>query len=378
MMPTTTASKNDKHRKVIAYMAASAGDWGGASRYLFVTLKLLDKTRFAPLVLLPSEGPGIEALEAMGVRWHIWGPVREPRGWLRFGADVRDAMRLFRQYRVSVLHFNFRYWRPAEIIAAQLLRVPVISHCHLVNREPSPFIARSSLIIANSRYTLQHSLPKDVPMQVIYCSTDLARYDSARDIRPELGIGAEEVVVSLVGQIREIKGVDLFIRLAHRLKNTGARFLIAGECRDPAKFKGSYTEARLREEIGGNEQIRYVGYRSDVESIYRASDIIVTPSRWDEPFGLINIEAGASRKPVVATRVGGIPEAITHGENGLLAERDDLETLVAHVRLLIENRDLRQQMGERGRRIVEERFTSAPVRELEAIYDSIRPTGSLL
>jgi L-malate glycosyltransferase len=178
-------------------------------------------------------------------------------------------------------------------------------------------------------------------------------------------------VVSFVGQIRDIKGIDLFLRMARAIPAPTVSFLIVGECRDPQRFPGSYTEQRLRDEIGGDPRIRYLGYRKDVENVYRASDVVVMPSRGGEPFGLINIEAGASRKPIVATRNGGVPEVIEHGENGFLVEPEDLAGLTRYTTLLIEDRELRQRMGERARQIVEERFTSQPVRQLERVYERL-------
>jgi glycosyltransferase involved in cell wall biosynthesis len=205
----------------------------------------------------------------------------------------------------------------------------------------------------------------------VHNSVVLARFDDAHDIREELGLAPDDVVVSFVGQIREMKGVDLFIRMAHAISEPSAKFLIVGECRDPDKFPGAYSEERLRREMGDDARIKYVGYRSDVENVYRASDVVVMPSRSGEPFGLVNIEAGASCRPVVATRDGGIPEVIVHGENGFLVERDDVEALVRCTTLLIADRELRQRMGQRARQIVEERFTDRPIRELERAYDTL-------
>jgi glycosyltransferase involved in cell wall biosynthesis len=117
----------------------------------------------------------------------------------------------------------------------------------------------------------------------------------------------------------------------------------------------------------GDTRIRYIGYRKDVENVYHTADIVVVPSRWQEPLGLINLEAGACRKPVVATRVGGIPEVIEDGMNGYLVESGDVETLAARVTALIADPALRQKMGEEGRATVEQNFTTHPVREFEKL-----------
>jgi glycosyltransferase involved in cell wall biosynthesis len=363
---------NQPHKHVICYLTESAGDWGGASRVLFSTLRLIDRTRFEPLVLLPSKGPGLPLLDQIGVPYVIWGRAHEPKGFVRYALDIASAVRFFRQRRVNVLHINdANYWRPAEILAAKLLRIPVVTHYHVVVDKPGPFVKYSDLIVAVSAFTAEASQPKSMPKAVVHNSVVLARFDQAREIREELGLSSDDVVISFFGQIRDIKGVDLFIRLAHATPGRSIKFLIVGECRDPVRFPGSYTEDRLRREIGDDSRIRYMGYRVDVENVYQASDIVIMPSRGGEPFGLITIEAGASRRPIVATRDGGIPEVIQHGENGFLVDRDDLGGLVHHTALLIDDRDLRERMGRRAREIVEERFTERPVRDLERAYDRL-------
>ena len=363
---------NKTDRKIIGYLSGASGDWGGASRVLFTNIRLLDRARFEPLVMLPSDGPIVPVLAELGVRHVVWGPLREPRTAFRYARDVASAISFFRRSRIDLLHFNnANYWRPAEMLAARILRIPVITHYHVVVRSPGPFVRLSSLIAAVSDYAAQNSAPRRVPKVVIHNSVSLERFDNASDIRVELGLGAQSVVVAFIGQIRTIKGIDLFIRMAQRIPGDHVRFLIAGECRDPARYDGAYSEAQLREAIGADSRIVYAGYRTDVQHLYRSSDIVVMPSRWGEPFGLINIEAGAARKPMVSTRDGGIPEIIRHGENGFLVERDDLEGLVHYATLLIENEALRRTMGDRARAMVEEHFTTRPVRNLEQAYDRL-------
>lgn len=359
-------------RKVICYVSSASGDWGGASRVLFTNIRLLDRERYEPIVMLPSEGPILPLLNDLGVRYVLWGRLHEPRNPFSYARDIFRAIRFFNAEGVDLVHLNHsNYWRPAEMVAARLLRIPVITHYHLAVRDPGPFVRLSSLIAAVSEYSAQHSLPADTPKIVIHNSVSLERFDAARDARDELALGKRAVVVAFIGQIRRMKGIDLFIRMAERIPGDHVRFLIAGECRDPARYDGAYSETSLREMIAGDPRIRYAGYRTDIEHLYRSSDIIVVPSRWGEPFGLVNIEAGAARKPIVATRDGGIPEVIRHGENGFLVERDDLAGLVHYTERLIADEALRRAMGERARRIVEERFTSLPVRKLEQAYDRL-------
>ncbi|WP_022948491.1 glycosyltransferase family 4 protein [Methylohalobius crimeensis] len=355
-------------RKIkICYLSESAGDWGGASRVLFTNLKNLDKERFEPWVLLPKEGPIVNDLDRWGVNYHFWGKLTEP---VDYGFYLKNCFRFalfLRKHRFEIVHSNHIYWRSAEILAAKLMKVPIVTHYHVVVRKAGPFVKLSRLIIANSNYTARASKPDQVSKKVIYNPIELDRFDRGHPIRRELGVEEDDTVVSFIGQIKKIKGVDSFIRMAKELslRKPGTKFLIVGECR---RGQGDYTEQALLAEIGGHPDILYLGRREDVENIYHSSDILVMPSRWDEPFGLINIEAGACRKPIVSTRVGGIPEIIEHGRNGFLVERADMHALLDRVMQLIDDPDLRRRMGQTGREKVEREFTTKPVRELEQTY----------
>ena len=357
----------------VCFLSESSGDWGGASRVLFTNLKRLDKDRFDPLVLLPGEGPILPDLERWGVAYRFWPGFTEPGAPWRYAKRLAAFYRFLKREGIDLIHANHVYWRPAEILAARLARVPVITHYHVVMEQAGPFVRLSRLIVANSAYTASASEPRRVPKKVIHNPVELDKFDRGRDIRTELDISRDATVIAFIGQIKRIKGVDLFIEMARRLsrQKPGVKFLVAGKCKDEP---GGYREEELAEAIGGHPDIRYLGRRDDVENIYHSADVIVMPSRWDEPFGLVTIEAGACRKPIVATRVGGIPEIVEDGVNGLLVERDDLEGLVRQVARLIDDPDLRRRLGEAGRARVELDFTDRPVRELERTYREILGT----
>jgi glycosyltransferase involved in cell wall biosynthesis len=339
-----------KSRPTICFLTGSSADWSGASRVLYTTLLTMDLTRVEPLVLLSGDGSIKTELEARGIRCLVWGPATEPENKVAYVKSLFRTLYLLRRERIAALHINHRFWRPAEVLAALLLRIPVLVHFHVVNRQEGSFMDHCRAAICVSRYVAAESVPNALRKEVIYNPVHLARFKSGENLRSKCSIPPDAVVIAFVGQIREIKGVQDFIAMARRIPNPDARFLIAGECRDPKKFSGSYSEHDLKQMIGDDARIRYIGYVKEVENVYHSADIIVVPSRWQEPLGLINLEAAACQKPVVATRVGGIPEVVHDGINGYLVEAGDVEALSERVSRLGNDPALRLRLGTAGRR----------------------------
>ena len=352
-------------KPVICFVAGSAGDWGGASRVLFTNIRGLDLGRISPLVLLPREGPIVEELARLKVPYRVWGDLQEPTDLFAYLRAFFRALRFFRREKVALIHLNLRPWRPAEVLAAKALGIPVVVHYHLVNltRTPTDAIARAG--VAVSEFVRGVSQPVELEKFVVHNPVDLARFSNGRSRRGDFGIDSEKVVVTFLGQIRDIKGVQDFIKMARMTKDERIVFLIAGECRDPKEFPGAYTEADLDEMIGGDARIRYTGYVDRVEDVYVSSDIVVVPSRWQEPLGLIAIEAAACGKPVVATRVGGIPEVVLDGVTGYLVEPQDIEQMARCVQELVNDPLTRRALGDAAHARIKNLFTERPIRQFE-------------
>lgn len=106
-----------------------------------------------------------------------------------------------------------------------------------------------------------------------------------------------------------------------------------------------------------------------VSALFCACDIVVVPSTWPEPLGWATIEAGRYGKPVVATRVGGIPEAVEHGVTGLLVDKLDTQGFKEAMQTLLSDEGLRQKMGQRAQEKVLQKFGEEAVRsQLEDLY----------
>ena len=108
----------------------------------------------------------------------------------------------------------------------------------------------------------------------------------------------------------------------------------------------------------------------EVKELYAASDVILYPSTGCEPFGLTMLEAMASEKPIIVTRMGGMPEIISDGINGFVIPVKDFETLASKINNLLEDEKLRKRFGYTGRQIVEKQYTKEHiVRNTLAVYD---------
>ncbi|TFG81586.1 MAG: glycosyltransferase, partial [Erysipelotrichales bacterium] len=115
--------------------------------------------------------------------------------------------------------------------------------------------------------------------------------------------------------------------------------------------------------------VRFLGWRSDVATVLSAFDVFAFPSL-NEGMGKAIVEAMAMGKPVIASDVGGIPDLVVHGENGLLVPPADSEALANAVLELYENPDKRKKMGEAGKRIAAEYGVDAMVRKIDDLYET--------
>ena len=156
---------------------------------------------------------------------------------------------------------------------------------------------------------------------------------------------AEKKIILMLGRAEDpLKGAVV-------LREAGA---LLRETRDDFEIRVS-----LPEDAPRSEWFVPIGWCShqDTPALYAGCDIAVVPSLWEEPFGMVAVEAMACGRPVVASRVGGLKETVLHGETGLLFERGSAPELAAHLATLLDNAELRSRMGTAGRERVMEQFT---------------------
>ena len=179
------------------------------------------------------------------------------------------------------------------------------------------------------------------------------------------------VVIAIFGHVSDVKGYGTFIDAAASLASQHKDCLfvaIGGETAQRGALR--QFEAKVKE-AGLADRFAFLGFRSDAASVLHAVDVVCLPSL-AEGFPLAVLEAMAVGKPVVATPVGGVPEAVVHGKTGLLVPAGDSVALAGAIHTLVNSGELRQQMGMAGRDRVRDHFSVQRfARDVQQLYDTL-------
>ena len=158
------------------------------------------------------------------------------------------------------------------------------------------------------------------------------------------------LLIGSVGRLDAMKAHDVLLRAIAQVENVRVEILGEGEQRAALE--------KLATELGISDRVSLPGWIEQPRTHLLNYDLFVLPSR-SEGFPLAIVEAMLAARPVIATRVGSVAEAVLHNETGLLIEKNDVIGLVAALRRLSEDAALRDRMGQRGRAIALEHFTAA-------------------
>jgi len=212
------------------------------------------------------------------------------------------------------------------------------------------------IVIAISNYQLnavtQHLFIPSEKTVLIHNGVETHKFSPERVTQRPLDISWGEFNVICAARANYYKGIDVYIKAASKIvkKIKDIRFLYCGDGPDIADFRN------LVLSLGLENAFSFLGYRTDYATILKFCDLAVCPSVWEEPFGLTVIEAMASGVPVIASSVGGIPDIITGGVDGVLIVPKNEDVLADEILRLYEDIPLRQRLGKAGTENVQRRF----------------------
>lgn len=192
--------------------------------------------------------------------------------------------------------------------------------------------------------------------------------ESARQqLRADLGLDRDALLLGMVCRLVEQKGIPYALEAMRRCRAQfpQAHLVIAGDGEKADELR------RLASALGIADRVHWLGWRSDAADLMAAFDLLLVPSLW-EGFGLVLLEAMARRVPMIASRVGAIPEVLVHGETGILIEPRDVNALAQAMARLLDDRALRKYLGLLGAARLEERFSvERMVEGTIAVYERI-------
>jgi glycosyltransferase involved in cell wall biosynthesis len=354
---------------------------GGPSVNVVLLTAGVDRSRFDSILVCGRENPGEGSMLDYATE-HGVVPVTIPEimGDFRLGRRELRAIvqlyRLIRKERPAIVETHTAKAGFVGRLAARLARVPVVVHIfhgHILDgyfgalktgllRQMERTLARMTDAILTvservKRDLVTHGVAGPDRIAVMPLGLELEPFLANTRVkgrfRTELGLDGRERLVGIVGRLFPIKNHQLFLEAAELVTRSErqARFVVVGDGTLRLKL-----EAQARA-LGIGDRVVFTGWRRDLPSIYADLDLLVISSD-NEGTPVVAIEAMASGCPVVATSVGGMPDVVRHGENGVLVPPRSRRELAEGISKILRDQPLRASLGEKARADVRERFDS--------------------
>lgn len=342
------------------------------TKWLIQLAQHLDPARFRlSAACFYGGGPVQQQLESLGVRTHNLNVANEhdPR-------VIWRARRLIRQLRCDLVHTHLLRADLYGGTAARWAGVPaVVSTAYAIGpyarqqrRRSDRWLDATCAKLSTHVIAVSHAVQRDcverlgIPgdrISVIHTGIEppaAIPADDAEKLRVEWGLAPTQPVIVTVARLSYEKGLDTLLDAATLLRQSRprARVVIIGDGPDRAAIEIRIRESNL------TDVVLLGGFRSDVWPVYAAANVICMPSH-SEGMPNVLLEAMAMARPIVATSVGGIPEAILSGENGLLVPPRDPQAMAAALSCLLDDADLAWRQGAAARSTVVQRFLARDV-----------------
>jgi glycosyltransferase involved in cell wall biosynthesis len=355
--------------------------WGGQSNRILLEAVGLAARGHEVVLAVPEGSKLMERATAAGLECWRGLQVKPPAQLHRFLGDLRRLRAGLARWRPDIIHCN---GSPDSWLVFALRAVapgpmpPVVRtkhninvwHPHWLNRclygSFAGFMVPARFVEAQVR-----AFPGlgDRPIAVIPSVADTAPIVGAApaDLRGEIGAAPGDFLWGSCARLRHEKGVDVLLRGFARVvgDHPHARLVLAGDGSERAAMEA------LARELGVAGRVHFLGFRQDVPALLHAFDGFVLASR-AEAFGTALVEAMAARRPVVATRVGGVPDCVEDGVSGLLVTPEDTVALAAAMGRVMTDGALRARLAEAGFQRATQEFTvDRMVEAVEAFHQRI-------
>lgn len=341
------------------------------------------------VTVMTSMGDELDSMPWSATLGHIVVDIRRRPAPLRDMLALFQMVRLLRRLNVQIVHSTTPKAGLLTAIAAWLARVPIRIHtftgqpwvtmtgllrfvsimsdkliarlntrCYADSPSQSQFLIEQKIIKTDKMFTVGTASLAGVDMRRF----SQERYSDAERaaLRSELGVANNAVVLIFVGRITREKGVFELLSAVRELRRQEyvVNLLLLG----PLEIEKAVEADTLLKIIGDLPEVRWLGYIKAPERYLAIADILCLPS-YREGFGTSVVEAAAMAVPTVGTRINGLSDAVVDGKTGLLVPTRDAPALAHAIRKLLNNPEMRQQMGEAARKRCAEEFDSCVINQ---------------
>jgi glycosyltransferase involved in cell wall biosynthesis len=336
---------------------------GGGEISFFELIRQLTHTAFEPVCIVPAKGEISSRLQSIGIQ--VFPIDMPPLRQLITGQVLRSILRLCRliQYRkIDIIHVNGSRACFYGGLAGMLSNTPVIWHVRETKKDIwlyDYFLGAMSKVIICVSNTVKVKRFRRLPRQisnkavVLYNGVDTAKFSvdikNKHKFRKKLNINGDICLFGLVANIVSHKGQAFLINGYARAKELNshlkAKILMIGRLLD-LEYKKRLDLMIKQKKL--DEEIILFDYMPDVRGIYAALDVSVLPST-QEGFSRAILESMSMGLPILASNIGEIREAVVDGENGILFDIDDIETMASAINSLAASAQMRAAMGSENR-----------------------------
>ena len=374
-------------KKTILYIAQPTH--GGAIEYLYMFLKNIDKTKYNNILVLSEDYiGGTKRFEDLVESIYFLPMSRE----IKIGNVLKSVSKLksiLKKEKPSIIYmYSSMAGAVGRIANLFNFKVKLLYNAHgwyfnaKISKKKKKFYAlierilalRTTKIIniskAEYESALQHKIASKKKMCIIENAIDFSKFEGCdqyrEKTRKKYNIKDDDIVIGVVGRLSEQKDPMTIIKAFNEVykenKNVKLIYVGSGDLESEVK---EYTTKKHLEHL-----VTVTGWVEDTERYIPAFDIAVLPSRW-EGFGLVLIEYMACNKPIIASNVGGIADIITNNKNGLLFEIGDYEELSKKIKLLIENKEMLNNIVAENKECSKKYDISVLIKKHEELFDKI-------
>jgi glycosyltransferase involved in cell wall biosynthesis len=298
---------------------------------------------------------------------------------LMVGGAIFKLKKLLKINEVKLIYCADNLSKLIGGIAGKLAGIKVVAHCHDDFKEDflGKTIRMFYLLFLDRILTVSERVRKFFTVNNKISQKTITVYNGinanvfnpqvvSSNIKNELGLGKNTVIIGSIGVLEKDKGQKYLIEAIAILKSEGINniaCIICGTGLEETNLK------KLVYANGLSDEVLFLGFRNDIPSVLKILDMIVITSLTIESFSMVAVEAMSMKVPVIATKVGGLPEVVDDGKTGILIPPGDVDALSKAIKYLLKNPELKLEMGKNARNRVLQKFTiEENVRRTEDIF----------